>query len=489
MNDFTNFITEIMNLKDLDAFDIIHLPSDDGQIILQIEHKPTVKTCPLCGFRMHSKGIYTRTVRHPLLVDNRIFTFKLRQRKWLCQNPDCCHFETDSFPFIGKSRRITDYVDFLIVQEFRDFNLSAVQIAEKYKVSDTYALSVFDRYVDLPRLKLPSALCVDEVHMNIDKYKYALILQDFASGEPVDIVISRRKEITEPYFASIPKEERFSVKYIISDMYAPYQKYVDTYFPKAIPVIDAFHVIKMINHKLNIYLNRVRKKYKDRDIRLLEEKQKSSSKKLVLHESRKLYLLRTKKWLILSNQDKINYNAPPFRDWRFNNTLMTVSDYERALFDLDPDLEILRNLKEKYITFNNQYSGNPDGARTAIDEVIQLYRDCGYPMFEEVAEALTQYKSAIINSFILLSRKDRNGHTFKARLSNGPMESLNRIPKDMKRHARGYTSFAHIRNRFLFSTRENAPILASPKKSEDVKNITGKTRGSYRKHGGKKNEN
>lgn len=168
---------------------------------------------------------------------------------------------------------------------------------------------------------------------------------------------------------------------------------------------------------------------------------------------------------------------------------MTVSDYERALFDLDPYLEILRNLKEKYITFNNQYAGNPDGARTAIDEVIQLYRDCGYPMFEEVAEALTQYKSAIINSFILLSRKDRNGHTFKARLSNGPMESLNRIPKDMKRHARGYTSFAHIRNRFLFSTRENAPILASPKKSEDMKNITGKTRGSYRKHGGKKNEN
>ena len=110
-------------------------------------------------------------------------------------------------------------------------------------------------------------------------------------------------------------------------------------------------------------------------------------------------------------------------------------------------------------------------------------------MFEEVAEALTQYKSAIINSFILLSRKDRNGHTFKARLSNGPMESLNRIRKDMKRHARGYTSFTHIRNRFLFAARENAPILASPKKSEDVKNNTGKTRGPYKKHGGNDNEN
>jgi len=190
-----------------------------------------------------------------------------------------------------------------------------------------------------------------------------------------------------------------------------------------------------------------------------------------------------------SSQSSINYNAPPFRDWRFNNTQMTVSDYERALFDLDPDLEILRNLKEKYIAFNNQYAGNPDGARAAIDEVIQLYRDCGYPMFEEVADALTQYKDAIINSFIMVGHLNKKGKTFSARLSNGPMESLNRTPKDMKRHARGYTSFPHIRNRFLFATRKNAPVLASPKKTKDVKNITGKTRGPYKKHGGNDNEN
>lgn len=490
MIDFSNFIMEFMNLKDLNTFDISVLPSDDSQIIFQVEHKACVKTCPLCGFRMHSKGFYTRTVKHPLLVDNRLILFKLRQRKWACQNPDCRHFETDSFPFIGKSRRVTDYIDYLIVQEFRDFNLSAVQIAEKYKVSDTYAITTFDRYVDLPRLKLPKALCVDEVHLPTNKYKYALILQDFASGEPIDMVISRRKEITEPYFASIPREERFSVKYVISDMYAPYQSYVDEYFPNALPVVDAFHVIKLMIHKLNAYLNRLRKKYRDRDIRLLEERQKDSSQKLVLRESREVYLLRKKKWLILSNLEHINYNAPSFRDWRFNNTWMTVSDYERALFQLDPDLETLRDLKEKYITFNNQYAGDPEGARTAIDEVIRLYEDSGYPIFEEMAVALTEYKDAVINSFVMVQRMNKNGRCVSSRLSNGPMESLNRIPKDMKRHARGYPNFDHIRNRFLFATRKDAPILASPKTAKEVKNITGKKRGPYRKqNGGNDNEN
>lgn len=32
----------------------------------------------------------------------------------------------------------------------------------------------------------------------------------------------------------------------------------------------------------------------------------------------------------------------------------------------------------------------------------------------------------------------KNNSDYAARLSNGPMESLNRIPKDLKRNARGY---------------------------------------------------
>lgn len=476
-----DFITELLNLKDEQNLDVRMISSAPDKIVLQMEYFTSLKVCPHCQWRMHSKGIYQRTVTHPSISNDQVLILKLNQRKWKCQNPECGHFETDVFPFIGKNRRVTDTIDIEIVKAFKDYNLSAVQIAERFKVSDTYALSVFDRYVNLPRLKLTTAICIDEVHLNTDKYKYALILQDFSSGEPIDMVISRRKEITEPYFAAIPKEERFKVKYVISDMYAPYQNYVETYFPKALPVVDSFHVIKLINHKLNFYLNKLRKKYRDRDLRLLEEKQKRSFKKLVLHESKELYLLRTKKWLILSNPDKINYSAPPYRDWRFHNALMYVSDYEQALFALDPDLENLRNLKNMYITFNNTYAGNPEGARTAIDEIIRAYQYSGYQMFEEVAAALTLYKDAIINSFIMIKHIDRKGNTFEARLSNGPMESLNRVPKDMKRHGRGYESFEHIRNRFLYATRKDAPISASPRTPAEAKNITGKKRGAYNK--------
>lgn len=111
---------------------------------------------------------------------------------------------------------------------------------------------------------------------------------------------------------------------------------------------------------------------------------------------------------------------------------MYVSDYEQALFSLDPNLEKLRDLKEKYIRFNRSHADRPDEARSAPDALISEYKSSGYTIFEEVAKALSAYKQAVINSFTVIERTDSKGHTIRSRLSNGPMESLNRVPKDMK---------------------------------------------------------
>ena len=64
---------------------------------------------------------------------------------------------------------------------------------------------------------------------------------------------------------------------------------------------------------------------------------------------------------------------------------MYVSDYEQALFSLDPNLEKLRDLKEKYIRFNRSHADRPDEARSAPDALISEYKISGYTIFEEVA--------------------------------------------------------------------------------------------------------
>lgn len=63
---------------------------------------------------------------------------------------------------------------------------------------------------------------------------------------------------------------------------------------------------------------------------------------------------------------------------------MYVSDYEQALFSLDPNLEKLRDLKEKYIRFNKSHADRPDEARSAPDALISEYKSSGYTILRNL---------------------------------------------------------------------------------------------------------
>ena len=77
-----------------------------------------------------------------------------------------------------------------------------------------------------------------------------------------------------------------------------------------------------------------------------------------------------------------------------------------------------------------------------------------------LAHRVIRYHDYIINSFIMVE-KHGQGKIYSSRLSNGPIESLNRKAKDLKRLGRGYRNFEHFRTRFLFATRDNPVINAA----------------------------
>ena len=59
-----------------------------------------------------------------------------------------------------------------------------------------------------------------------------------------------------------------------------------------------------------------------------------------------------------------------------------------------------------------------------------------------------------INSFIMLDRIGPVG-IYNSRLSNDPIESLNRKVKDLKRLGRGFRNFEHMMNRFFCYSQES----------------------------------
>ena len=109
------------------------------------------------------------------------------------------------------------------------------------------------------------------------------------------------------------------------------------------------------------------------------------------------------------------------------------------------------------MTFNIRYEGHPVEAAVQLDKLIEVYFDCGDSIFVDFACLLRQYRDPIVNSFILIE-KEGPGGIYDSRMSNGPIESLNRKVKDLKRLGRGFRNFEHFRNRFLYATR-NSPVL------------------------------
>lgn len=394
-----------------------------------------------------------RTIKHPILQDTYELILILKQRRWKCTNPECCYDISESFKFVNKRRRTTNATDMLIVDAYRDLMETSSSIANRFHVSDTHVLEVFDRYVKMDRLPLTDAICIDEVFLDMDEYcKYALVIQDFHTGDPIDLLRSRRTNVTEPYFVSIPIEERNAVRYLISDMYNQYISYVDKYFPNAVSVVDSFHVIQWITRLIDNYIRQLLKKFRQRDRELEEQLSYEQQRPVSLPPSDEVYLLQKYRWLILASQSNIKYHSDPRMDSHFR-CLINTYDYEDALFRIDYKLKEFRDLKEIYIQFNNRNAGNPVKAREELDELIPLYQSCEHEIFRDFGNLLEKYEDYIINSFIMVE-KHGFGRIYNSRLSNGPIESINRKVKDLKRLGRGFRNFEHFRNRFLYAARK-----------------------------------
>lgn len=451
-----NSITELLNLEDADIF-ISDITISGTKKILTLETHPIIHFCPICGFKMHSRGIKTRTINHPILQDTYELILKLKQRRWRCTNQQCSYTTNETFNFVNKRRRVTNATDMLIINAFRDLAVSASGIAEKFNVSDTYVLETFDRFVKMDRLPLTDIISVDEVFLELDDHcKYALIIQDFYTGNPIDLLSSRRTNSTEPYFMNIPLEERARVKYLISDMYNPYIQWVGRYFPNAVSVVDSFHVIQWITHKIDMYIRNLIKSFKKRDRENFIANGGIITEHTYIPPSREVYLLQKYRWLILANRSSIFYHTDLRMDTHLH-CMMNTYDYEDSLFMIDPNLRELRDLKELYISFNNRNAGKPMDARIELDELIGKYLHCGNSMFIDFANLLIRNHDYIINSFVMVE-KHGPGKIYSSRLSNGPIESLNRKVKDLKRQGRGYRNFEHFRTRFLYATRDN-PVI------------------------------
>ena len=456
---------------------------NDEKIFIEVERMAKDVYCPNCGFRMYSKGPITRRVRHPILQNGKLVIVSLKQRKYRCTNKDCNLYLNEEFGFVEKYKQTSVMVPYMILADMKDITLTCATVSLRYQVSDTYVHSIIMAYLEFHPLPLSEVISIDEVFLDIDYQKrYVVIIRDFLTSDIIEILPNRYDSTIKNFFKSYSYEERLKVKYVVSDMYDPYLKLPKKYLPMAESIIDSFHVIQILERSLRKYIDEVKKRYQKK---LDEERRQNNYKTNKGYKSRKdpveIVLLKQHKWVLLCKPG----NEPEISSRHYSRKLgiyPTVEKIQKMFLDLDPMFPVLKELKDKYLHFNDEYAGKPDEARIALSKLIDEYERSDYKIYKEFAQLLKKHFERIIKSFILVRKEDKNAQVFYQRLSNGPQEGFNRKPKDMKRMARGFKNFGFVRNRILWSSRKDAAILAVPKSYKEIRNPTGITRGPYQKH-------
>lgn len=438
--------------------------------------------CPLCGSKLKSKGKFSRHPKHQVLQDGYTLKLIVIGRRWICSNKECDFSCYDQFNFVEPRKQITKLILIRIIMELKDIHLSCSQVAQRFHVSDSYVHQIFMKFVNLKRKPLTEYICIDEVYLNISKNcKYALVIMDFFTGDILDIIESRRQSYTEQYFLSIPIEERNRVKCICCDMYDPYINYTTKYFLHSIAITDSFHVLQWLLKMIRIYINTVKKRYQERDRKKLSEKNEQTNQdNKTIQDSPEVYILKNAQWVILMNRSNWTYFEPHY-NYKLGKVMDTYT-WENDFLNLDTNFKTIRDLKDLYECFNEEFINDLDGAAKRLDELIEIYKNSEIYIFRDFARLLTKYHQSIVNSFIYVQaeRLGSNNDVLR-RLSNGPMESFNNIPSALRTQSHGIDNFEFAKNRILWSIRDDAPINIIPLSNDKI-HREGKKRGSYKKH-------
>lgn len=370
----------------------------------------------------------------------------VHRRSYICDNN---HVHRQDNPFTFEGRRITIQKDIGILTDLRDMTNTFTAVAKKYQVSTTYVINLFDKKVELKRLNLPEVLSIDEVYGRKLTYKgYCFILYAPQWKKIVDVLDSRKKLDLIDYFARISLEEKSKVKYVSMDLYETYRIVIKKCLPNAIICADPFHVVKQLVTCFESIRKRVMRRYEE-----------------LKNQGHNYYWLYKKyKWMLLKDLSKI-------KDVHYvvSKSGMIMNKYQivKCMLELDETLELAYNLMMIYRNF--VATETIDTAEEKLNTIISQFKEAHIKEYADFIRIMNNWHNEIINSFNMV-----NGH----KITNGPMERVNKDIKTIIRVSFGSNNFTRMRNRIMFCINDNAPILSYRKKNTNKQ--IGKPRGNYK---------
>ena len=422
-----------LNSKEIKILDVNQ--RGNGLIEVDIENRKKKVRCPICNKFTSSVHDKLKPIKSVYLdscgskVDLIIY-----KKRYHCYN--CNKIFTEELNINTSKGNISNKVKIQIRKDLLNYNLSLKYIAEKNRVSITVVENeMLDIISGMPKyvINLPRVISFDEFKADTKEGRYAFILNDPIHKKVLDILPNRKKEYLLQYFAHC--KNRYSVEFVISDMYEPYLLVTKIMFPKAKYVVDRFHYTIYIMDALDDIRIRLQKLYgeKSKEYKLLKNKKNVS--------------------LLRKYSNEINW-------WVFTKRYKNGHMVDILPIDiLDDILKISNDLMEGYYLkeefLDIIHHSNQMDVEIQINKWISKCIEKNIVEFIEAAKTISRWKEYILNSFI------------DERYSNGYTEGINNKIKVIKRIAFGYKSFELFRGRILYIF--NGKISGSIKHKNDFK--------------------
>ena len=362
--------------------------SDDDIIKWNWKRNCKVKITKVCGY-------------NTLLI--------LDKQRFLCKH--CNKTFTASTDVVDYHKQISNDTNLNIKLELMQKG-SEKDIAKRNNVSSNHVNRILHQISEDKLVKnngvLPTVMGIDEFNATKDTTsKMAFIIVNQDNRNIFDINNSRLSIDIEKYFKRYSKQERDKVQFITMDLYKPYYNLMSKLFKNAILISDRYHIIIQARNALD-----------NTRIKLCT-KNNPNYKKL-----KKYWKLILKKESELDNENK-KYNKHFKKEVTQKDIVTYLINTNEKLYN---DYQIYQGLEKAMETKN----------KVLFFDIVNNNRS-NKNISKKMKQALKTYNN--MEQYI--------SNSFDYEYSNGIVEGINNVIKQIKHAACGYKKFNHLKARVM----------------------------------------
>ena len=358
--------------------------------------KRTEIRCPQCGSTdVSADFLRTRRVQ-ALPCGNRQTYLEFAVHRVYC--PHCRDRLVEKFHFLESPKsRITKALSKSIIADRAEMSIQAV--AAKYRIRWDLVKDIEKEYLEKKYKKIQTenveGVGIDEIHTGTNRdgtQRYLTIVRDLDTGNVVHIGDGKGVSALN---GALKKLKKSKLKVVTMDMANAYSSWIQKYFPKVRIVFDHFHVIKLMNDKLD--------KFRRRFVSQLDESYRSQFKRL--------------RWLFLKNHEDIDFDGK-----------MVLKNIREQFKELSDCYLLKESLRSIYATAKNALD-----ARAAFRRWATMAEETGITELRSMAATIREKLNGIITFW-----------TYR-HLSNASTEGFNNKIRWLMRKAYGFRDYVYLK--------------------------------------------